>query len=179
MAANPDFSALTSLRVDGKRLWDSLMELAKIGGTPKGGVCRLTLTDLDRQGRDLFIGWDRELGCTVRIDPIGNIFARRAGRRPALPVVQTGSHLDTQPTGGKFDGNYGVLAGLEVLRTLHDAGVVTEKPVGVAVWTNEEGSRFVPVMGGSGAFARVFPLEHLLKQRDAEGISFGEALTRI
>ena len=183
MAANPDFSATLSaaseLRVDGKRLWASLMELAKIGGTPKGGVCRLTLTDLDRQGRDLFISWVRELGCTVRIDPIGNIFARRAGRNPDLPVVQTGSHLDTQPTGGKFDGNYGVLAALEVLRTLDDHGIVTEAPMEVAFWTNEEGSRFVPVMMGSGVFCGAFTLEQALNAVDREGITVREALNAI
>ena len=172
-------SATGPLRVDGGRLWRSLMELARIGATPKGGVCRLALTDLDRQGRDLVVGWLRETGSRVEIDGAGNIFATRAGRDPAASVVLTGSHIDTQPSGGKFDGNYGVLAGLEVLRTLEDAKVVTDKPVGVAIWTNEEGSRFVPVMGGSGAFAGVFTLEHLRKQCDVDGVSFGEALDRI
>src|SRR5213592_5272990 len=168
-----------SLRVDGGRLWRSLMELAEIGATPKGGVRRLALTDLDRQGRDRVVGWLRDAGATTEVDGAGNIFAIRPGRDDAAPVVLTGSHVDTQPSGGKFDGNYGVLAGLEVLRTLNDAGVVTEKPVGVAIWTNEEGSRFVPVMGGSGTFAGVFTLEHLLRQRDVDGVSFGEALGRI
>ena len=139
--------------VDGGRLWQSLMELAEIGATPKGGVRRLALTDLDRQGRDLVVGWLRDAGANTEIDGAGNIFAIRPGRDPAARVVLTGSHVDTQPSGGKFDGNYGVLAGLEVLRTLNDAKVATDKPVGVAIWTNEEGSRFVPVMGGSGAFA--------------------------
>src|SRR5207248_5956835 len=143
----------TSIRVDGARLWRSLMDLAQIGATPKGGVRRLALTDLDRQGRDLVVRWLREAGANVEIDGAGNIFATRRGRDDAAPVVLTGSHVDTQPSGGKFDGNYGVLAGLEVLRRLDDGGGVTEKPVGVAIWTNEEGSRFVPVMGGSGAFA--------------------------
>jgi len=171
-----------SLRIDGARLWQSLMDLATIGATAKGGVRRLALTDLDRQGRDLVVGWFREAGCKVEVDGAGNIFAIRGGRSGRggnAPVVLCGSHIDTQPSGGKFDGNYGVLAGLEVLRTLNDAGVMTHKPVGVAVWTNEEGSRFVPVMGGSGAFAKVFTLDHLLKQRDADGVSFGEALTAI
>src|ERR1700694_2550875 len=145
-----------SLRVDGGRLWLSLMELAKIGAPPKGGVRRLALTDLDGQGRDLVVGWLKETGSRIEIDGAGNIFATRSGRDPAARVVLTGSHIDTQPSGGKFDGNYGVLAGLEVLRTLNDAGIVTENPVGVAIWTNEEGSRFVPVMGGSGAFAGVY-----------------------
>ncbi|WGS54277.1 Zn-dependent hydrolase [Paraburkholderia sp. D15] len=171
--------ASTHLRVDGARLWNSLMQLAQLGATDKGGVCRLALTDLDRQARDLFIAWAKEIGCSVRVDAIGNIFARRAGLRDDLPPVMTGSHIDTQPTGGKFDGNYGVLAGLEVLRTLADAGVRTEAPLEVAVWTNEEGSRFVPVMMGSGVFAGAFTLEHALEQRDREGISVRDALTAI
>ena len=141
-------STIDSLRIDGERLWASLMELAQIGATPKGGVCRLTLTDLDRQGRDLVLKWAREAGMTVMIDKIGNGFMRRAGRNNALPPIITGSHIDTQPTGGKFDGNYGVLAGIEVVRTLNDHGIETEAPIEVAFWTNEEGSRFVPVMMG-------------------------------
>ena len=104
---------LESLRINGERLWASLMELAQIGATPKGGVCRLTLTDLDKQGRDLVTGWARDAGMTVTIDQIGNGFMRRAGRNNSLPPIMTGSHIDTQPTGGKFDGNYGVLAGIE------------------------------------------------------------------
>ena len=167
------------LRVDGARLWQSLMQLAEIGATAKGGVCRLALTDLDWQGRDLVVDWLRGAGATIEIDGAGNVFATRPGRNAGVPAVLTGSHIDTQPSGGKFDGNYGVLAGLEVLRTLNDAGFVTEKPVAVAIWTNEEGSRFVPVMGGSGAFAGVFTIEHLLQQRDVDGIAFGEALDRI
>jgi len=149
----------TTWRVNGERLWQSLMELARIGATPKGGVCRLALTDLDRQGRDLVIGWAREAGMSITIDQIGNVFMRRPGRNPALPPIMTGSHIDTQPTGGKFDGNYGVLAGLEVVRTLNDLGLETEAPIEVAFWTNEEGSRFVPVMMGSGVFAKAFSLE--------------------
>ncbi|MCX4151060.1 MULTISPECIES: Zn-dependent hydrolase [Paraburkholderia] len=172
-------ATLADLRVDGARLWDSLMQLAQIGATNKGGVCRLALTDLDRKARDLFIAWAKEIGCSVRIDAIGNIFARRAGLRDDLPPVMTGSHIDTQPTGGKFDGNYGVLAGLEVLRTLADSNVRTLAPLEVAVWTNEEGSRFVPVMMGSGVFAGAFTLEHALEQRDREGISVRDALTSI
>ena len=171
--------ATVSLRVDGARLWQSLMDLARIGATPKGGVRRLALTDLDGQGRDLVVGWLKEAGSRIEIDGAGNIFATRPGRDPAAPVVLTGSHIDTQPSGGKFDGNYGVLAGLEVLRTLNDAGIATERPVAVVIWTNEEGSRFVPVMGGSGAFAGVHMLEHLLQQRDVDGIAFGDALKDI
>ena len=169
----------TQLRIDGDRLWNSLMELAKLGATEKGGVCRIALTDLDRQGRDLFTRWAREAGCEVRVDRIGNIFARRAGRDDTRAPVVTGSHIDTQPTGGKFDGNYGVLAGLEVIRSLNDAKVVTEAPLEIAVWTNEEGSRFVPVMMGSGVFADAFTLEHALAQRDNDGISVAEALASI
>src|SRR5512147_3168517 len=149
-------------RIDGERLWRSLMQLAEIGATPRGGVCRLALSELDRQARDLFCQWAREAGCTIRVDAIGNLFARREGSDPTLPAVATGSHIDTQPTGGKFDGNYGVLAGLEVLRTLNDRGLRTHAPLEVCVWTNEEGSRFVPVMMGSGVFAGAFTLQHAL-----------------
>ena len=173
------FPAAMDTRINGARLWQSLMDLARIGATPKGGVCRLALTALDGQGRDLFVRWAREAGCSIRIDAIGNIFARRSGRDNSLPPVMTGSHIDTQPTGGKFDGNYGVLAGLEVVRSLNDAGVETVAPIEVAVWTNEEGSRFVPVMMGSGVFAGAFTLEHALAQRDAQGISVADALAAI
>ncbi len=169
----------TDLAVDGDRLWSSLMTLARIGATPKGGVCRLTLTDLDRQARDLFVGWARELGCDIRVDRIGNIFARRAGTDPGRRAVATGSHLDTQPTGGRFDGSYGVLAGLEVLRTLHDAGIRTQAPLEVCVWTNEEGTRFVPVMMGSGVYAGAFSLETALAAKDRDGCTVGSALAAI
>ncbi|SPC15370.1 Zn-dependent hydrolase [Cupriavidus taiwanensis] len=178
-AAAAGAGARADLRIDGQRLWDTLMRLATIGATPKGGVCRLALTDLDRQGRDFFVAEAQAAGCTIRIDAIGNIFARRAGRDNALPPVMTGSHIDTQPTGGKFDGNYGVFAGIEVLRTLADAGIVTDAPLEVAVWTNEEGSRFVPVMMGSGAFIGEFALADMLQQRDRDGISVGHALQAI
>ncbi|WP_346348627.1 Zn-dependent hydrolase [Cupriavidus sp. WKF15] len=171
--------ARADLRVDGDRLWDTLMRLATIGATPKGGVCRLALTDLDRQGRDFFVAEAKAAGCAIRVDAIGNIFARRAGRDDTLPPVMTGSHIDTQPTGGKFDGNYGVFAGIEVLRTLDDAGIVTDAPLEVAVWTNEEGSRFVPVMMGSGAFIGEFALPDVLQQLDRDGISVGQALQSI
>lgn len=167
------------LRVNGARLWDALMELARIGATEKGGVCRLALTDLDRQGRDLVTRWGREAGLTVTVDRIGNVFMRRPGRNPALPPVVAGSHIDTQPTGGKFDGNYGVLAALEVVRTLDDHGLATEAPIEVAFWTNEEGSRFVPVMMGSGVFAGAFPLEHAYAARDVDGRTVREELERI
>jgi N-carbamoyl-L-amino-acid hydrolase len=168
-----------SLRINGGRLWDSLMQLAQIGATEKGGVCRLALTDLDKQGRDLVTGWAREAGLTVTIDKIGNGFLRRAGKNNALPPIVTGSHIDTQPTGGKFDGNYGVLAGLEVVRTLNDHNIVTEAPLEVAFWTNEEGSRFVPVMMGSGVFAGAFTLEKAYAATDTAGKSVGDELARI
>lgn len=175
----PPNAALAALRIDGARLWQSLMDLAQIGATPKGGVCRIALTDLDRQGRDLFVQWARGAGCSIRVDAIGNIFARRAGQDDNLPPVMTGSHIDTQPTGGKFDGCYGVMAGLEIMRTLQEQGLQTEAPLELAIWTNEEGSRFVPVMMGSGVFAGAFTLEHALAQRDAQGVSVGEALASI
>ena len=170
---------ISALRVNGDRLWASLMELAQIGATPKGGVCRLTLTDLDKQGRDLVTRWAAEAGMTVTIDKIGNGFMRRPGRNNSLPPIMTGSHIDTQPTGGKFDGNYGVLAGIEVVRTLNDHNIETEAPIEVAFWTNEEGSRFVPVMMGSGVFAKAFTLEHAYAAKDTAGKSVKEELERI
>jgi N-carbamoyl-L-amino-acid hydrolase len=170
---------MQNLQINSNRLWDSLMEMAQIGATAKGGVCRLTLTDLDKQGRDLFIRWCKDAGCTVAVDKVGNIFARREGRRPQLPAIMTGSHLDTQPTGGKFDGIFGVLAGLEVLRTLNDYGHETDAPIEVIVWTNEEGSRFSPAMMGSGVYAGVFKLDDVMAKRDVEGKAFGDELKRI
>lgn len=172
-------SDTTSLRINGKRLWDALMELAAIGATAKGGVKRLALTDLDKQGRDLVVGWGRAAGMNVTIDQIGNVFMRREGNNPALAPVMTGSHIDTQPTGGKFDGNYGVLAGLEVVRTLNDLHIQTEAPIEVAFWTNEEGSRFVPVMMGSGVFCGAFSLETAYAAKDVDGKTVGEELERI
>jgi N-carbamoyl-L-amino-acid hydrolase len=166
-------------QIDAARLWSSLMEMARIGATDNGGVCRLSLSDEDRQSRDLFRAWCEAVGCKVRVDSVGNMFARRPGRDPDLPPVGTGSHLDSQPTGGKFDGAYGVLAGLEVLRTLHEHGVETEAPVEVAVWTNEEGARFAPAMVGSGVFAGVFDLEAALATADSAGKTMGAELERI
>ncbi|RTY72779.1 Zn-dependent hydrolase [Pseudomonas veronii] len=161
------------------RLWQSLMDLARLGATVKGGVCRLALTDLDRQARDLFVQWCEAAGCSVSVDAIGNIFARRPGRNPALPPVMTGSHIDTQPTGGKFDGCFGVMAGLEVIRTLNDLKIETEAPIEVVVWTNEEGSRFPPCMMGSGVFAGKFDLQDTLDKQDDQGLSVGAELRRI
>jgi N-carbamoyl-L-amino-acid hydrolase len=170
---------MNDLRINGTRLWNSLMELAQIGATDKGGVKRLALTDLDRQGRDLVVQWAQAEGLAVTVDRIGNVFMRREGANPALAPVVTGSHIDTQPTGGKFDGNYGVLAGLEVVRTLNERGIRTEAPIEVAFWTNEEGSRFVPVMMGSGVFCGAFTLETAYAARDVDGKSVGEELERI
>ncbi len=170
---------LKTLRVDGERLWQSLMDLARIGATPKGGVKRITLTDLDRQGRDRFVEWAKAAGMSVRVDGIGNIFARRAGADDSLPPVMTGSHLDTQPSGGKFDGAFGVMAGLEVVRRLNELGIRTRAPIEVAAWTNEEGSRFVPTMMGSGVFASIYALEQMHAQKDVDGVSVGDALKAI
>ena len=170
---------MAELKINGDRLWASLMEMAKIGATPKGGVCRLTLTDLDKQSRDLFVQWCKDAGCTVKVDQMGNIFARRPGRNNSLAPVGTGSHLDSQPTGGRFDGVYGVLAGLEVIRTLNDHGIETERPVEASVWTNEEGSRFAPAMVGSGVYAGVFSLEYGHSRTDQQGKTIGEELERI
>jgi N-carbamoyl-L-amino-acid hydrolase len=168
-----------NLRIDGQRLWDSLMEMAKIGATEKGGVCRLALTNLCKQSRDLFIQWCEEAGCTIKVDKMGNIFARRPGRNNDLAPVLAGSHLDSQPTGGRFDGVYGVLSGLEVVRTMNDLGIETERPFEVAVWTNEEGCRFAPAMVASGVFAGVYDLDYGLSRADPDGKTMGEELARI
>jgi len=170
---------MRNIAIDGTRLWDTLMEMGKIGETAKGGSCRLALSDLDREGRDLFVRWCEAAGCSVSVDTMGSIFARRPGRNPDLPPVATGSHLDTQPTGGKFDGVYGVLAGLEVIRTLNDHGIETEAPVEAVVWTNEEGARFAPAMIASGVFAGVFDLDYAYGRQDTEGHRFGDELARI
>src|SRR5271167_898146 len=171
---------MRNLQVNGERLWASLMALAEIGATPRGGVCRLAASDPDGEARRLFIGWCEAAGCTVRVDKIGNIFARRPGRDPGLPPIMTGSHLNTQPTGGKFDGAYGVMAGLELVRTLNDLGYETEAPIGIVAWTNEEGSRFSPAMVGSGVFAGVFDLaEGLARPDNLTGVTLGAELARI
>jgi len=175
---NTSFDSNTPL-INTQRLWQSLMDLAQLGATVKGGVCRLALTDLDRQARDLFVKWCEEAGCTVSVDAIGNIFARRRGRNPDRAPVMTGSHIDTQPTGGKFDGCFGVMAGLEVIRTLNDLGLETDAPVEVVVWTNEEGSRFPPCMMGSGVFAGKLDLAETLAKQDEQGLVVGEELQRI
>jgi len=170
---------MQNLQIDGQRLWDTLMHTAQIGGTPKGGICRLTLTDLDRQVRDWFKAQCEALGCTVTVDEVGTMFARRQGKHPALPPIAMGSHLDTQPTGGKFDGVLGVLAALEAMRTLHNAGYETNAPIEIVNWTNEEGSRFAPPMLASGVFAGVFTPGYAYSRTDREGKTFGEELDRI
>jgi N-carbamoyl-L-amino-acid hydrolase len=167
------------LQIDAQRLWDSLMETAQIGATAKGGICRLTLTDLDRQVRDWLKAQCEALGCAVTVDEVGNMFARRPGKNSKLPPIAMGSHLDTQPTGGKFDGPLGVLAGLEALRTLQDAGHTTTAPIELVNWTNEEGSRFAPAMLASGVFAGVFTADYAHGRTDREGKTFGEELQRI
>ena len=172
-------AADANLRINGARLWDSLMQMAKIGATPKGGVKRLTLTDLDRESRDLFVAWCEQAGCTVSIDQMGSIFARRAGVEDSLPPVMVGSHLDTQPTGGKFDGALGVLSALEIVRTLNDLELKTRHPIEVAMWTNEEGSRFAPAMVASAVFAGAISLEEAHAYVDTEGKTLGGELTRI
>jgi N-carbamoyl-L-amino-acid hydrolase len=153
--------------------------MAKIGPGVAGGNCRLALSDFDREGRDLFVRWCQEAGCSITVDKMGNIFARRPGSDPSLPPVTTGSHLDTQPTGGKFDGVFGVLAGLEVVRTLNDNEIETAAPIEVAVWTNEEGSRFAPAMVASGVFAGVFDLDYGHSRADVDGKTIGDELKRI
>ncbi|MEM7023574.1 MAG: Zn-dependent hydrolase [Pseudomonadota bacterium] len=170
---------MKNLRVNGERLWQSLMTMAEIGATAKGGVNRQTLTDEDKIGRDLFRRWCEDAGMTVTIDQMGSMFAHRPGRDPDLPPIVLGSHLDSQPTGGKFDGALGVLAALEVLRTLNDHGIETEAPLEVVNWTNEEGVRFPPAMVASGVFAGVFDLDYGLSRADHDGKTIGEELQRI
>src|SRR6266481_4600414 len=167
-----------ALRVNGDRLWSRLMQMAEIGATAHGGCNRQALTDLDKEGRELFIAWCREAGCTVRVDRMGNIFARRPGRNPDAPPVMTGSHLDTQPTGGKFDGVYGVLAGLEVIESLNDHELTTTHPIELSVWCNEEGSRFPMAMMGSAVWSGRLPLETAHDLTDRDGISVRHELQR-
>jgi N-carbamoyl-L-amino-acid hydrolase len=167
---------LTNQRIDGRRLWDSLMEMAAIGATPKGGVRRLALSDVDRRGRDLFRSWCEDAGLRVRVDRIGNMFARREGKNPSRLPVLFGSHLDSQPSGGKFDGALGVLAGLEVVRSLNDLDIVTEAPIELVNWTDEEGSRFGHSLMGSGVWSGVFDLATIEGVADLDGQTVGSAL---
>lgn len=169
---------MPDLSVDGARLWSRLMEMATVGATPDGGSCRLTLSQADEDGRALFRGWCAVRGFSVTHDRIGNLFVRREGRNPDADPVVMGSHLDTQPTGGRFDGVLGVLAGLEVLETLSDTGAITERPIEVAVWTNEEGARFRPAMMGSGVHCGLHELTETYAITDRDGISVGEEIAR-
>jgi N-carbamoyl-L-amino-acid hydrolase len=168
-----------NLAINPERLWDEIMETAAIGGTAKGGICRLTLTDLDRQVRDWFKARVTALGFKLTVDDMGTMFARRPGQRSDIPPIAMGSHLDTQPTGGKFDGVLGVLSALEALRTMHEAGYETFAPIEIVNFTNEEGSRFAPGMIASGVFAGVFKRDWAAAQKDRSGISFGDALDAI
>lgn len=172
-------SDLNSIKIDGERLWSRLEELGKIGATVKGGCNRQALTDEDKTGRELFILWSRDAGCEIRIDEIGNIFARRPGRDNSLPPVIAGSHLDTQPTGGKYDGVYGVLAGLEVIETLNDHQQETEHPIEAVVWTNEEGCRFNIAMMGSAVWSGAMTLEQAYGLTDSNGLTVKDELQRI
>lgn len=172
---NPD----PDIRVNGGRLWQSIMEMAEIGATERGGSCRLALSDEDKAARVLFEKWCQEAGCTTQIDRMGSIFARRRGNGIGVKPVGVGSHLDTQPHGGKFDGVYGVMAALEVVRTMNDHGIDTEHPVEIVNWTNEEGCRFAPPMVASGVFAGVFDLEYALSRSDLAGVTIGDELKRL
>lgn len=167
------------IQINGDRLWNRLMEMARIGATPKGGVNRVALSDEDKEGRDLFVQWCEEAGCKVSVDQIGNIFAKRDGTQNDLPPVMIYSHLDSQPTGGKYDGVYGVLAALEIVETLNDCNITTRYPLEIASWTNEEGARFAPAMIGSGVFAGIFDLEYGLTRVDKDERSISQELQRI
>ncbi|UWQ99357.1 Zn-dependent hydrolase [Rhodobacteraceae bacterium S2214] len=168
-----------NLKVNGSRLWDTLMEMAKIGPGIAGGNNRQTVTDEDSEGRHLFQDWCTAAGCTMGVDTMGNMFARREGTDPDALPVYVGSHLDTQPTGGKYDGVLGVLSGLEVIRTMNDLDIKTKHPIVVTNWTNEEGTRFAPAMLASGVFAGMHTQEWAYEREDAEGKKFGEELARI
>ena len=172
-------AALANMKVDPDRLWDSLMEMAKIGPGVAGGNNRQTLTDADAEGRDLFRRWCEDAGMTMGVDRLGNMFMRHEGAEPDLDPVYVGSHLDTQPTGGKYDGVLGVLAGLEVVRSIRDMGLRTRRPIVVVNWTNEEGTRFAPAMLASGVFAGVHDEDFANNREDAEGKRFGAELDRI
>ena len=167
------------ITVNGERLWSTLNEMALIGATPAGGVTRLTLSDEDRQARDLLRQWARQAGFTCEVDSMGNMFIRRTGKNSQLAPVLTGSHVDSQPLGGRYDGIYGVLAGLEALRTLNDLGVETERDIVLVNWTNEEGARFAPAMLASGVWAGQFSEAFALARKDRDGISVGAALEAI
>lgn len=168
-----------NLRINGGRLWESLMDMAKIGPGIAGGNNRQTLTDEDKEGRALFQRWCEAAGLTMGVDKMGTMFMTRPGTDPDALPVYIGSHLDTQPTGGKYDGVLGVLAGLEVVRSMNDLGIKTKHPIVVTNWTNEEGARFAPAMLASGVFAGVIPIEHAYARKDMDGKTFGDELERI
>ncbi len=168
-----------NIRINADRLWDSIMEMAKIGPGVAGGNNRQTLTDADAEGRALFQKWCDAAGCSMGVDTMGNMFATRPGEDPDALPVYIGSHLDTQPTGGKYDGVLGVLGGLEAVRTLNDLGIKTKHPIVIANWTNEEGTRFAPAMLASGVFAGVHTQDWAYGREDAEGKTFGDELKRI
>ena len=168
-----------NMKIDGDRLWDSLMEMAKIGPGVAGGNNRQTVTDEDGEGRHLFQDWCKAAGCTMGVDQMGNMFAERPGTDPDALPVYVGSHLDTQPTGGKYDGVLGVLGGLEIIRTLNDLDIKTKHPIVVTNWTNEEGTRYAPAMLASGVFAGMHTQEWAYEIEDAEGKKFGDELKRI
>ncbi|PHQ68859.1 MAG: Zn-dependent hydrolase [Paracoccus sp.] len=168
-----------NMKVDGDRLWDSLMEMAKIGPGVAGGNNRQTLTDADAEGRALFRMWSEDAGMTMGLDRMGNMFMHHEGTEPDLDPVYIGSHLDTQPTGGKYDGVLGVLAGLEVIRSIRDMGIRTRRPIVVVNWTNEEGTRFAPAMLASGVFAGMHSEDYANSREDADGKTFGAELDRI
>ena len=169
----------SNLRINGDRLWDSLMEMAKIGPGIAGGNNRQTLTDEDAEGRTLFQNWCESAGCTMGLDQMGNMFATRPGSDPEALPVYVGSHLDTQPTGGKYDGILGVLGGLEIINTLNDLNIKTKHPIVVTNWTNEEGTRYAPPMLASGVFGGVHTQEWAYDRVDADGKRFGDELVRI
>jgi beta-ureidopropionase / N-carbamoyl-L-amino-acid hydrolase len=169
---------MTMVRINSARLAASIEVMGAIGALPGGGSCRVALTDADRDGRDLFVGWCKDAGCTIEIDCFGNIFARLEGQDSALPAISFGSHLDTQPTGGRFDGIYGVLAGLEVLRSLNDAKVTPQHPLVLINWTNEEGVRFNPGLTGAEGFAGERDVAATLASKSSDGSSFGAELAR-
>ncbi|PWC18524.1 Zn-dependent hydrolase [Brenneria corticis] len=170
---------MSTLRINAQRLWHTLETMARYGATANGGVTRLSLSEEDKQARNQLRGWAEEAGFSCRVDRLGNMFMRRPGRNPALAPVLTGSHGDSQPLGGRFDGIYGVLAGLEALRTLNDHGIETERAIELVNWTNEEGARFAPAMLASGVWTGVFTPEFALARSDSDGVTVAQALQAI
>ena len=170
---------MTTPLINSERLWNSLTEISVFGETPAGGLHRLAASREDGQARDYVVAAAREIGCTVRIDALGNTFLRRAGSDSTAKAILIGSHLDSQPLGGKYDGIYGVMAGLELLNTLHDSNIQTQQAIEVAIWTNEEGARFAPAMMGAAYFAGKFSADELLSRKDVDGKQLGDCLNQI